>query len=239
MGVKSIIKKIIYKEKATSESYIEFLRKKGVLIGNGSYIFSPKTTRIDIQRPWLLEIGEDVQIAGGVTILTHGYDWSVLKGKYGDIIGSSRKVKIGNNVFIGANSTILKGVKIGDNCIIGACSVVTKTIPDNSVVVGNPAKVICTIEEYYQKRKSVYLNEAKETAIEYYNRYNKVPPKEILDEFFWLWEDEETYKNTLSYVNKMKLLRNEKESLKRLKEKNKEFEDYNSFLKFCNIPNDC
>lgn len=48
-------------------------------------------------------------------------------------------VKIGDNVFIGAHSTILKGVTIGENAIIGACSVVTKNIPDNEIWAGNPA----------------------------------------------------------------------------------------------------
>lgn len=52
------------------------------------------------------------------------------------------KVSIGNNVFIGAHTTILKGVTIGENSIIGACSVVTKDIPKNEIWGGNPAKYI-------------------------------------------------------------------------------------------------
>lgn len=54
-------------------------------------------------------------------------------------------ITIGNNVWIGGNVTILPGVSIGDNCTIGAGSVVTHNIPANSIVVGNPAKVIKTI----------------------------------------------------------------------------------------------
>lgn len=235
MNLKLLIKKLIYREKADSESYVKYLKSKGVLVGDGTMFFSPKTTRIDVQRPWLLEIGKDVQFAGGVTILTHGYDWSVLKGKYGDIIGSSNKVKIGNNCFIGANSTILKGVEIGDNCIIGACSVVTKNVESNSVFVGNPAKKICTIEEYYEKRKKKYLEDAKITALEYYKRYNKVPPKEVMDEFFWLFENYESYKNNQSYVEKMKLVRNEEISINKMKNEKQIFENYDEFLKFCGI----
>ena len=55
---------------------------------------------------------------------------------------STKPVIIKQNVFIGAHSTILKGVTIGENSIIGACSVVTKNIPDNEVWAGNPAKYI-------------------------------------------------------------------------------------------------
>lgn len=58
-------------------------------------------------------------------ILTHGYDWSVLKGKYGEVLGSAGKVTIGDNCFIGMNTVILKGTSIGKNTIIGAGSVVT------------------------------------------------------------------------------------------------------------------
>ena len=55
-------------------------------------------------------------------------------------------VTIGNDVWIGGNVTILPGVTIGDNCTIGAGSVVTHDIPANSIAVGNPAKVIKTIQ---------------------------------------------------------------------------------------------
>ena len=56
---------------------------------------------------------------------------------------------IGNNVFIGMKSTILKGVHIGDNVIIGANSLVNKDIPDNCVEAGNPCLVIVGLEEYH------------------------------------------------------------------------------------------
>ena len=55
---------------------------------------------------------------------------------------------------VGTNCFIHGGVTIGNNCIIGACSVVTKDIPDGMVAAGIPAKVICTIEEYYEKNLS-------------------------------------------------------------------------------------
>ena len=233
--IKNFVKKLIYKEKYDSESYISYIKKKGVIVGNGTTIYAPNKVIIDIQRPWLLEIGDNVQITEGVTILTHGYDWSVLKGKYGDVIGSSAKVKIGNNVFIGMHATILKGTTIGNNVIIGANSLVNKNIPDNTVWAGNPAKQICTLEEYYCKRKQKYIEEAKETAIEYYKRYQKIPPKDVMYEFFWLWEDENSYKTIPKYVECMKYVNNEEYSLERMRKNKKIYNNYEEFLKDCNI----
>ncbi len=71
------------------------------------------------------------------------------------------QVAIGNNVFIGEGSFILRNVTIGSNVIIGAATVVTKDIPDNSVVTGIPAKIVMSLEDYYDKRKSGLLDEAK------------------------------------------------------------------------------
>lgn len=59
----------------------------------------------------------------------------------------ARPIIVGNNVWIGANVTVVPGVTIGDNCVIGAGSVVTKDIPDNTVAVGNPCKVIKSIDK--------------------------------------------------------------------------------------------
>lgn len=87
--LKEFIKKKIYKEKYSSETYISWLRQQGMKIGERVKVFVPTKTTIDITRPWLIEIGDDVQITEGVTILTHGYDWSVLKGVYGEVLGSS------------------------------------------------------------------------------------------------------------------------------------------------------
>lgn len=88
-----------------------------------------------------IEIGRDVLIARFVTILDHDHDLnSVLNGDFDKLV--TKKIKIGNSVWIGDKVTILKGVTIGDNVLIGANSVVTKDIPSNSIAVGAPCKVI-------------------------------------------------------------------------------------------------
>lgn len=173
--LKNLVKKIVYREKYNSESYVKYLKSLGVKIGDRTKIFSPNHVCIDCTRPYLLQIGDDVQITQDVTILTHGYDWSVLKGVFGEILGSAGKVTIGNNVFIGMKSTILKGVTIGNNVIIGANSLVNHDVPDNCVVAGNPAKVIMSLDEYYKKRKSKQLEEATELVRCYRDTY-KIEP---------------------------------------------------------------
>ena len=76
-------------------------------------------------------------------------------------INNKYQTIIGNNVFIGCNAIILKGVTIGDNATIGAGSVVTKDIPSNVVAVGNPCRVLREINEhdkkYYFKNRKINL----------------------------------------------------------------------------------
>ena len=146
--------------KASSQDYVNYLRSNGMAIGNNTVIYSPNNCVIDQTRPWMIEIGDNVSITTGVTILTHGYDWSVFKGMYGDVLGSAGHVKIGDNVFIGMNSTILKGVTIGNNVVIGANSLINKDVPDNSVVVGNPQRVVCDIDSYLEKWRAAQVAEA-------------------------------------------------------------------------------
>lgn len=193
MSVKDMIRGFIYGPKATSASYVSHLRSVGMVIGENTIIYSPTHCIIDATRPWMVEIGNNVSITRGVTILTHGYDWSVFKGKYGDVLGSAGRVKIGDNVFIGMNATVLKGVTIGDNVVIGANSLINKDVPSNSVVVGNPQRVVCTIDEYLEKRRAAQLDEAADLYDCW--RHNSpegkrggVPPRRVFSEFFWLFE---------------------------------------------------
>lgn len=190
MSLKQLLRRIIIWPKDTPQSFVAFLRSKGVEIGDRTVFFSPTTNTIDLTRPWLLKIGSDVQITNGVTILTHGYDWSVLKRVYGEVLGSSGKVSIGNNVFIGMQSTILKGVTIGDNVIIGANSLVNRDIPSNCVAAGNPVRVITTLDQYKEKRERRQYEEAAELVREFRNEYGRNPGAKELHEFFWLFTND-------------------------------------------------
>lgn len=187
MSVRDIIRKLIYRERADSDSYIAFLRKKGIAIGKGCTIYFLRNTTIDYQNPHMLTLGNYVRIADGVKILTHDYSLSVMASYNGDIVGSVQKVVLKNNIFIGMNSIILCGVTIEDNVIIGAGSVVTKDCEKDSVYAGNPARRICSIEELYKKRKQQELILAKECAKEYVERTGKLPDRQVMREFSMLF----------------------------------------------------
>jgi NDP-sugar pyrophosphorylase family protein len=120
------------------------------------------TLDVDTSRPSLLTIGNHVFLHKGLTIMTHDWASWVFLDKYSDFIPSHGKVCIGDNVWFGENVTVLKGVTIGCNCIIGAGSIVTKNIPDNSIAVGIPCKVVNSLDNYYEKRKKLYPDEALE-----------------------------------------------------------------------------
>lgn len=85
-----------------------------------------------------IDIGENVMFGPGVSVISSGHPPE--PEKRGNAM--NRKVTIGDNVWVGANATILPGVTVGCNSVIGACAVVTKDVPPNTVVVGNPARVL-------------------------------------------------------------------------------------------------
>jgi acetyltransferase-like isoleucine patch superfamily enzyme len=124
-------------EKSSDKQRIKYLRRKGMKIGNDCHI----NTMSFSTEPYLIEIGNHVAIAAGTHLITHdGAIWCFREELHqADIFG---KIKICNNVFIGNNCTILPNTLIGDNCIVGAGSIIRGKFPDNSVIFGNPAKVV-------------------------------------------------------------------------------------------------
>ena len=184
-----MIKKLInlwqyYWHRRSGNTFLDHLRSKGVRVGKGTLAKAPLTINIDITRPELLEIGSNVLIHKYTTILTHDYASRVFVNLYGEFIPSHGKIKIGNNVWFGQHCTVLKGVTIGDNCIIGYGCTIMKDIPSNSVAVGTPAKVICTIEEYFNKRKQFYINELFEYAYELERRKGReLQPADFPDDY--------------------------------------------------------
>ena len=173
-----------YAQLKGGETYLNYLRAQGIRIGENCTIGPAKTVVIDCSRPCLIEIGNNVRLNYGLTLMTHDFTTMVFKNYYGELLPSSGKIKIGNNVYFGRNCTVLKGVTIGNNCIIGFGSLVMKDIPDNCVVAGSPAKVICTLEQYFEKRKEKCIEEAFALAREIKSVYKRKPiPADFKEEF--------------------------------------------------------
>ena len=141
-----LMKEIIYRIRGeyTTEKLVKMGLKVGKNFGRLNGVI------LDPSHCWLITIGDNVTLAPRVHILAH--DASTKEYLNYTKIG---RVDIGNNGFIGAESVVLPNVTIGDNTIVGANSTVTKDIPSGCVYVGNPARFICTTEEYINKNREL------------------------------------------------------------------------------------
>ena len=123
--------------------------RRGLLMGRDVRVIG----RPDFgSEPYLIEIGDHVTVSSHVTFVTHdGATWVFRhKPEYSGLQRFGR-IFIGDNCFIGTRAVILPGVSIGDNCVVGAGSVVTRSVPDNTVVAGSPARAVCTYDEYVER----------------------------------------------------------------------------------------
>ncbi len=149
-----------------TKKYVRFLEKHGVHFeGQPNYIC--RSVYFDGTGYHLIHIGEQVVLSKEVMLLTH--DFSVRTGlmALGEDFEAhkddhvEKEIRIGNNVFVGARAFLLPGTKIGDNVIIGAGAVVRGEIPSDSIVVGNPAKVVGSLTEWAKRHKDDAIIEKK------------------------------------------------------------------------------
>lgn len=135
---------------------VKYLEKKGAKIGQHVIIEPP----VNVTEGFLLEIGDNCNLSTNVYFFTHDGSNVVLEhlGKTKPGYRKYGKIVIGKNVFIGANATFLPGVTIGDNVVIGTGAIVTKSFPSNVVIAGSPAKIICTLDQFEQKNKYMYIH---------------------------------------------------------------------------------
>ena len=128
--------------------------------------------------PYLIKLHNNVAVATNVYFATHDITCNVFenhpeyskKGRHAFYMGT---IEVFDNVFIGANSTIMYNVKIGPNAIVAAGSVVTKDVPPGSVVGGAPARVIGTFDKVLEKR------------LIYSEQFPKIIDEEVLKNYFW------------------------------------------------------
>lgn len=140
---------------------VAFLRSKGVRIGERCLI----STSIHNfgSEPWLVEVGNDVSITDDVVFLTHDGSSRLFRSrfpemnpKYGNRFGT---IRIHDNCFIGLRAVLMPGIEIGPNAIVGTASVVTHDVAPNTVVAGNPARVIASLDDYIERyrTKSIHV----------------------------------------------------------------------------------
>lgn len=138
-----------YLKVSSSDKKIKYLRKQGMKIGENCHF----ETMLFSTEPYLIEIGDNVAITEGTEFIPHdGGIWCFSKEMpEGDVFG---KIIVGNNVYFGSKCIILLNTKIGNNCLIGAGSVLRGNYPDNSVIIGNPARVLTrmNIQGFFYKQ---------------------------------------------------------------------------------------
>lgn len=189
--IKNFMKKIFYPNCYSSEVYVQYLRTKGAKIGDGTFFYTPERRPVDESSLPFLEIGKNCRITQDAYILLHDYSYAVLRSTHHEMLLKSACTKIGNNVFIGTRALILMNTTIGDNVIVGAGSVVSGNFGSNIVIAGNPAKIVCTIEEYYEKLKSRFDKSAKIYYQQMSNYYGRALEESEMDWFVTLWNSED------------------------------------------------
>lgn len=172
MGKIRKIYREFYKKTVGRFNRIKYAKKIGVTMGENIHLYGEVEWGTE---PWLITLGDNVHITNAVRFINHDGGTLLFRDKVPDL-EITKPIVVGNNVYIGNNVIFLPGVTVGNNVIIGAGAIVSRDIPDNSVAVGVPAKVIKTIDEYFEKiqRESLHLGhlcfEEKDKALkEYYN----------------------------------------------------------------------
>lgn len=142
-----MFKRVIDKIKKKVMSPVDWAKHLGVQIGENCMVGKDHWST----EPYLITIGNNVQLTDGVRIHTHGGGNCIrLFDPTFDCFG---KVKICDWAYIGSGAHIMPGVTIGEGALVAAGAIVTKSVAPNMVVAGNPARVICSTQEYYQKNK--------------------------------------------------------------------------------------
>lgn len=167
--------RILYAKIVGTFNPIKYAKKIGVNMGENCHIYGKVYWGSE---PWIITLGENVYITDGVKFITHDGGTLLFRNIVSDL-EITKPIVVGNNVYFGNNAIIMPGVIIEDNVVIGAGAVVTKSVPANSVVVGVPARIVKSMDEYLEKlkRESIHLGhlkgEEKERELKRYYNYKQ------------------------------------------------------------------
>lgn len=228
MIISKIRRLIAYTSK---KNFLQYLRSRGMVIGEHTEFLSPIHSEVDIGRAKYISIGDNCILCSGIRLIAHDYSWKILEDVYSEELPSGgMPIHIGNNVFVGVNCTILGGVNIGNNVIIAAGSTVCKSIPDNTVCAGNPARVVKSLDAYYQKRKAEYIEDAKNNARYIWQHTGKLPSMNEMVNFSVLFMPR-THKNMQKYILKRHRVGGSSEKYADIiKNTDQKYPDYQAFL---------
>ena len=132
-----------------------YARSIGVTLGEEVHFYGMPSGMFGTE-PWLITIGSNVHITSGCAFITHDGGTLILRKEVPDLQWTA-PITVGNDVYIGVRTLIMPGARIGNRVIIGAGSIVTRDLPDNSVAVGVPARVIKSVDEYLEQMQQKSL----------------------------------------------------------------------------------
>jgi len=170
------IRKINENFKYDESTIAEKFRKQGAKIGENCFIQINKLA----SEPYLVEIGNNVAIAPGVAFITHDGASVIFRDEF-PTLRYFGKIIIEDNCFIGTRSIITAGVRIGKGSIVGPMSVVLRDIKPGSIVIGNPAIQVSTVEKYKERCLKEWESQGLNRFNYLFEGKNKFEVQEIME----------------------------------------------------------